>query len=86
MKGYWGGMVGAWILIFIGALIYEMVRHGLLPGLEHGWWTAVKAASVLCLLWPLPVLAIIALLVWLDPSAAPNRVLVTGHHRRTAHR
>ena len=76
VAGYKGGIVGAWVLIFIGALICSIVRLGFLPGLEHGWLSAAIAASVLCWLWPAPVLAIIALLVWtLPPSrlSAPTQ-------------
>ena len=68
MDGYKGGIAGAWVLIFVAALICSIVRLGFLPGLEHGWLWAVIAASVLCWLWPVPVLAIIALLVWTLPS------------------
>ena len=86
MAGYKGGIVGAWVVIFIGALICSIVRLGFLPGLEHGWLTAVIAAFVLCWIWPLPVLAVIALLVWtlppprLGPAAHPHR-----RNKETAH-
>jgi hypothetical protein len=68
VAGYKGGIVGAWVLIFIGALICSIVRLGFLPGLEHGWLTAVIAASVLCWIWPLLVLLVIAALVWILPQ------------------
>ena len=68
MDGYKSGIAVAWVLIFIGALICSVARLGFLPGLEHGWLTAAIAASVLCWAWPLPVLAIIAWLVWILPQ------------------
>lgn len=68
LKGYWRGVPVAGVLIFIAALICSIVRLGFLPGLEHGWLSAVKAAIVLGILWPVPVLAIIALLVWVLPA------------------
>ena len=67
MTGYWRGIPVAWVLFFIAALICSIVRLGFLPGLEHGWWTAAIAASVLCWLWFVPVLAIIAALLWTLP-------------------
>ena len=81
MAGYKGGIFRAGVLIFIGAWICYMARYGFLPGLEHGWLVAGIAAIVLCWLWPVPVLAIIALLVWTLP---PSRL--SAHARRPARR
>jgi len=67
VAGYKGGIVGAWVLVFIGAWICYIAKYGFLPGVEHGWLVAGIAASVLCWLWPLPVLAVTALLVWTLP-------------------
>ena len=67
MDGYKGGIAVAAVVIFIGGLICAVVRLGFLPGLEQGWQPAAIAAIVLCWLWPLPVLAIVALLLWTLP-------------------
>ena len=67
LTGYWRGIVPAAVLVFIAGLICSIVRLGFLPGLEHGWQAAAIAAVVVGLLWPLPVLAVIALLVWTLP-------------------
>jgi hypothetical protein len=69
MHGYLRGIIPAWFLFFIAARICFIVHHGFMPALEDGWWTAVIAAIVLGGLWPLPVLAIIALLVWILPPS-----------------
>ena len=68
MAGYKGGIFWAWVLFFIAARICYIAHHGFLPALEAGWWTAVIAASVLCWIWPLPVLLVIAALVWILPQ------------------
>lgn len=68
LAGYKSGVGVAWVLIFVGSLICSIVRLGFLPGLEHGWLPAAKAATLLFWLWPVPVLAIIALLVWTLPA------------------
>ena len=75
MKGYWRGLPVAWILIFIAALICSVARLGLLPGLEHGWKAAALSATASFWLWPVPVFAIIAILVWTlpEPRIAPPR-------------
>jgi hypothetical protein len=68
MDGYKSGIVTAWIVFFLAARLCFIATHGFMPALEHGWWSAIVAASVLCWLWPLPVLGIVALLVWLLPQ------------------
>lgn len=69
MTGYWRGIIPAWVLFFIAALICSIARLGFLPGLEHGWLPAARAATVLAILWPLPVLLVTAALVWMLPPS-----------------
>ena len=69
MQGYKRGLVGAWVLFLIAARICFIATHGFMPALDHGWWTAAIAASVLCLLWLLPVLLVIAALVCILPPS-----------------
>ena len=67
MDGWTGGIVTAWILFFIAARLCFIAHHGFMPALDHGWWTAVIASTVLGVFWPLPVLAVAALLIWVLP-------------------
>lgn len=72
LAGYWSGIPWAWGLSFIAARICYVAHHGFLPAFEDGWWEAAKAATVLGVLWPLPVLLVVAALVWLLP---PSRIV-----------
>ena len=72
LAGYKGGFAWAWVLIFIAARICYIAHHGFLPALEDGWWSAAIAAFLLFWLWPLPVLLVVAALVWLLP---PSRIV-----------
>ena len=67
LDGYKSGIVPAWILFFLAARLCFVAFHGVMPALEHGWWSALAAASLLCWLWPVPVLGIVALCVWMLP-------------------
>ncbi len=67
MEGYWRGIVPAGILFFIAARLCFIAHHGFMAALEHGWWTAALSAVAFGVLWPLPVLLVIALLVWILP-------------------
>ena len=65
MDGYKRGILPAWVLFFIAARLCFITHHGVMAALDHGWWTSAIAATVLSLLWPLPVLLVTAALVWM---------------------
>lgn len=72
MDGYKGGIVTAWTLFFIAARLCYVAHHGFTAALDSGWWSSILAATVLAVLWPLPVLLVIAALVWLLPPDRTN--------------
>lgn len=62
-------LVGAWLvggLSFIAIWLYEMVSWGLFLGFTFGWIPALIGGVILCLLWPLVLLAVIRviILIW----------------------
>lgn len=68
MDGYKSGIVTAWIVFFLAARLCFVAHHGLAAALAGGWWSSIVAASVLAVLWPLPVLLAVALGVWILPE------------------
>ena len=64
-NGYIIGAAITGVLIFIGTWIYCIVSYGFLLGVGLGWLPALITAGVLCWFWPLYVLGIVALVIFL---------------------
>ena len=61
-------VVGAWttgIIVFIGVWIYAIASWGFLIGIALGWFPAAIAGVIAGLLWPLIVLGVVALILFL---------------------
>lgn len=61
--------VGYWItfaLLFVGFWIYCVAAYGFLIGVMLGWIPSVIAAGIVSLFWPLLLVGVIALLVFLS--------------------
>jgi len=57
-NAYGIGVNITWVLIFIGTWIYCIATYGFLLGVGLGWLPAAITATVLCWFWPLYLLAI----------------------------
>ena len=61
--GYFGGVIIAGIIVFIGVWIYAISEWGFLLGLIFGWIPAIIAGVIGGFLWPLIALIILWLVV-----------------------
>ncbi len=60
---YVGGAVIVGFIVFAGIWIYALGEWGLLFGLLFGWIPALIGGFVIGFLWPLALLAVIAILL-----------------------
>jgi hypothetical protein len=58
---YWIGYIICWVLTFFGCWIYCIASYGFLLGLGLGWLPSGIAATVVSLLWPLLLLAVVVI-------------------------
>ncbi|MHB8756265.1 MAG: hypothetical protein ACYC92_15125 [Candidatus Acidiferrales bacterium] len=65
-KVYWVGYWITFVISFLGFWIYCIATYGFLLGVGLGWIPSLIAAVILSFLWPLFVLLVVVLLIFLN--------------------
>jgi len=61
---YWIGYCVCWVVVFLVSWVYCISEYGYLLGVGLGWLPSVIVASLVALLWPLVLIAIVVI-AWL---------------------
>lgn len=62
---YWIGYCITWIITFIGCYIYAIATYGFLLGVGLGWLPSAIVATIVSFFWPLIVVGIAILGLYL---------------------
>jgi hypothetical protein len=57
--------IAVWAITFIASWIYCISSYGYFLGISLGWIPSIIAASIAAIIWPIAVLAMIAMAIFL---------------------